>query len=110
MTRPSADPRQQLGWIGPPPEHWAGLLVARGPARNPSERGEKVRRRGGLQPGDPFLPATRPTVAVTGAEADGPHSSGIPALRRPAKYVASYNARIFGTPKYPLAFKRTMLE
>jgi hypothetical protein len=26
------------------------------------------------------------------------HSSGIPALRNPAKYVASKSARIFGTP------------
>ena len=28
------------------------------------------------------------------------HSSGIPALRRPTKKVASYRARNFGTPKY----------
>jgi hypothetical protein len=33
-----------------------------------------------------------------GEAAGGAHSSGIPALRRPAKYVASYSARIFGTP------------
>src|ERR1700730_14190773 len=38
------------------------------------------------------------------------HSSDIPALRSPAKYVASYSARIFGTPKYPTDFKRAMLE
>jgi hypothetical protein len=38
------------------------------------------------------------------------HSSGIPALRRPAKKVVSKRARTFGTPKYPAAFKRAMLE
>jgi hypothetical protein len=40
------------------------------------------------------------------------HSSGIPALRSPAKYVASNKARIFGisTPKFLIAFKRAMLE
>src|SRR5437868_2924156 len=37
------------------------------------------------------------------------HSSGIPALRSPAKYVASHKARIFGTPQY-LARMRAMLE
>jgi hypothetical protein len=41
----------------------------------------------------------------------GDHSSGIPALRRPAKKVASYRALIFGTPQYPtLALRRAMLE
>jgi hypothetical protein len=38
------------------------------------------------------------------------HSSGTPALRSPAKYVASNKARIFGTPNCPLAFRRAMLE
>ena len=40
------------------------------------------------------------------------HSSGIPALRSPAKYVASNKARIVGinTPKFLAAFKRAMLE
>ena len=28
------------------------------------------------------------------------HSSGIPALRKPAKYVVSNKARIFGTPPH----------
>jgi hypothetical protein len=40
------------------------------------------------------------TKSVT-RETSGGHSSGIPALRNPAKYVASYKARIFGTPQYP---------
>jgi hypothetical protein len=38
------------------------------------------------------------------------HSSGIPALRSPAKYVASYKARIFDTPKFARAFSRARLE
>lgn len=40
------------------------------------------------------------------------YSSGIPALRRPAKYVFSKRARTVGTPKYPnpTAFKRAILE
>jgi hypothetical protein len=38
------------------------------------------------------------------------YSSGTPALRRPAKYVASTKARIFGTPQDPTAAKRTVLE
>jgi hypothetical protein len=37
------------------------------------------------------------------------YSSGIPAVRSPAKYVASNNARTFGTP-IPRTFKRVMLE
>jgi hypothetical protein len=40
----------------------------------------------------------------------GHYSSGIPALRRPAKNVASYRSRIFGTPQFPTAFKWAMLE
>jgi hypothetical protein len=36
--------------------------------------------------------------------------SGIPAFRRPRKYVVSKRARTVGTPKYPTAFKRAMLE
>jgi hypothetical protein len=31
----------------------------------------------------------------------GDHSSGIPAFRSPAKYVASNKARIFGGPNDP---------
>jgi hypothetical protein len=38
------------------------------------------------------------------------HSSGTPALRSPAKYVASNKARVFGTPNCPPAFRRAMLE
>ena len=40
------------------------------------------------------------------------HSSGSPALRSPVKYVASYNARIFGTPNHApgKVFRRTMLK
>ena len=45
-----------------------------------------------------------------GELADCGHSSGIPALRRPAKYVASYRARIFGTPCHMRAFRCAMLE
>ena len=38
------------------------------------------------------------------------HSSGIPAMRRPTKYVDSNRARIFGTPQYPApARNRAML-
>jgi hypothetical protein len=42
-------------------------------------------------------------------EAGRAHSSGIPALRRPMKKVASYRARIFGTPKYRPAFRLAMV-
>jgi hypothetical protein len=45
-----------------------------------------------------------------GEAAAGGHSSGIPALRRPTKKVASNKARILGTPKGMVAFKRVMLE
>jgi hypothetical protein len=38
------------------------------------------------------------------------YSSGIPARRRPAKYVASTKARIFGTPQDSTARKRAILE
>jgi hypothetical protein len=38
------------------------------------------------------------------------YSSGIPATRRPAKYVASTKPRIFGTPQGSTARKRAMLE
>ena len=38
------------------------------------------------------------------------HSSGIPALRSPARYVASHKARVFGDPQHPPALKRAMLE
>jgi hypothetical protein len=39
------------------------------------------------------------------------HSSGIPALRRPAKTVPSYKARTFGAPQYPpTALRRVMLD
>jgi hypothetical protein len=48
------------------------------------------------------------------------HSSGIPALRMPTKYVVSNRARIFGTPQYPefpyptqgapATFRRAMLK
>jgi len=46
----------------------------------------------------------------------GAHSSGTPALRKPAKKVASNKARTFGTPQYPgpptvpPALSRAMLE
>ena len=41
----------------------------------------------------------------------GVHSSGMPALRRPAKKVISNKARASGTPKYMVvSFSRTMLE
>jgi hypothetical protein len=52
-------------------------------------------------------PSRRPPGTVGSEE---PYSSGTPALRRPTKYVASYKARIFGTPKYWAACKRAMLE
>jgi hypothetical protein len=43
---------------------------------------------------DPVYPRSRmPTGKTTGAS----HSSGIPALRSPAKYVVSNKARTFGT-------------
>jgi hypothetical protein len=42
--------------------------------------------------------------------AGGAHYSGTPALRSPTKYVASYRARIFGTPKYPKDLRRAILE
>jgi hypothetical protein len=45
-----------------------------------------------------------------GEAAAGVHSSGTPALRRPARYVASDKARIFGTPKGMVAVRRAMLE
>jgi hypothetical protein len=38
------------------------------------------------------------------------HSSGTPALRRPAKYVVSTNLRILGTPQESTVLKRAMLE
>src|SRR5437667_221749 len=37
------------------------------------------------------------------------HSSGKPALRSPARYVASNKARTFGTPQYPWAVNWAML-
>ena len=40
----------------------------------------------------------------------GAYSSGTPALRRPAKYVASNKAATFGTPLYPRALARATLE
>jgi hypothetical protein len=38
------------------------------------------------------------------------YSSGTPALRRPAKYVLSIKARIFGTPHESAARRRAILE
>jgi hypothetical protein len=38
------------------------------------------------------------------------HSSGTPALRRPAKNVSSNWATTAGTPKYTRLFRRAMLE
>jgi len=48
-------------------------------------------------------------ITVTGGVV---HSSGMPALRRPSKYVASNRARIFGTPPQApgRVFRRAMLE
>ena len=45
-------------------------------------------------------------------ERSGGHSSGIPALRRSAKKVASYRARAFGTPCHGPgeAFRRAIVE
>jgi hypothetical protein len=40
----------------------------------------------------------------------GSHSSGTPALRKPAKKVISKSARVVGTAKNPEACKRAMLE
>ena len=40
----------------------------------------------------------------------GHHSSGIPALRSPAKKVASNKARIFGSRKFSMTFRWAMLE
>src|SRR5260370_17780 len=57
-----------------------------------AEGGERAGVRGGL---------TIPLDALRIGAATGPHSSGTPARRRPAKYVASNKARTFGTPKYP---------
>jgi hypothetical protein len=55
-------------------------------------------------------PAARFINAETESATGGLHSSGTPALRRPARYVASYKARIFGTPKCRMALMRVMLE
>src|SRR5258705_1869923 len=61
----------------------------------------------------------RPTRRYGRAQRGGvgePYSSGIPALRRPAIYVVSTNARIFGALKHsdtlkdPLVFRRATLE
>jgi len=49
-------------------------------------------------------PAARPGAAV-----GRPYSSGIPALRSPAKKVASNRAWFFDTPKNPFR-RRAMLE
>ena len=63
-----------------------GFRRPRKPARNPSEMGEKPLRKGRRPPrrviGSP--PPTRPRVPVMGAGPERPHSSGIPALRRPS--------------------------
>ena len=75
----------------------------------PNGAAKLLEKKGGHN-GRSFLPVTCPKVAVIGAEASGPHSFGIPALRRPVKYVASTKARIFGTPKYTMALRRAMLE
>jgi hypothetical protein len=40
----------------------------------------------------------------------GSHSSGTPALRKPAKKVVSKSARVVGAAKNPEACKRAMLE
>jgi hypothetical protein len=52
-------------------------------------------------------------AAATAGERAGagePYSSGIPALRRPSKYVASNRALTSGTPHGCAAFKWAMLE
>jgi hypothetical protein len=58
--------------------------------------------------------ASGPRAAATAGERAGagePYSSGIPALRSPAKKVISNKARASGTPKYmAAAFSRAMLE
>ena len=51
-----------------------------------------------------------PVLPGDSAHAGEAHSSGTPALRRPAKYVASTKARILGTPQESTARKRAMLE
>jgi hypothetical protein len=70
-----------------------GFCLFRAPGKlagNLSEMDEKVRLKRQIVPGG----------SGRGNRHQGgrPHSSGTPALRRPAKYVASNKARIFGTP------------
>jgi hypothetical protein len=58
--------------------------------------------------GNPRPRNVRFRLAIAGPGKIG-HSSGIPALRSPAKYEASYKSRIFGTPCQMPAFRWAML-
>ena len=69
------------------------------PNRSPSNDVD-IDDRGLIYLADRFDILEAASVTRTGA-----HSSGIPAFRRPAKKVASYRVRIFGTPKYRPAFR-----
>ena len=62
------------------------------PPETPPKWVRKSKGRGGATSGDPLPAVGRPKAAITDAEAGRPHSSGTPALRRPAKKVSSAKA------------------
>src|SRR5215470_11441803 len=79
-----------IQWVRPT----VGLGIARlpGAAGNPPKTLPKRARKSGEGGRASDLSGSR----GHGAEEAKPHSSGTPALRSPAKYVASYKARVFG--------------
>ncbi len=99
---PRRDDPAAAGLGGRLPTRGQGSAGSLRPRRSAADPGERMRPRG--PPDLRGLPHRR------GAIARKHHSSGIPALRRPAKNVASNRAQILGTPQCAVALKRVMLE
>ena len=106
LTASRAFVLRRLSDAGP----YSGSLARAGPASETLHDCGHSRDRGRAARFNPFR-AFDPVRKSRSSRRPRIHSSDIPALRRPAKTVVSYNARTFGTPQYPpTALTRAMLD